>query len=363
MTRGERLLALVAELRRSSGPVPAAELARRVRVSASTVRRDLGVLARAGLPLRFERGQGYAVDQPPRRPVPPPLASLVAPVPETLADAVRARRVVRVDYRGASGRRTRRDVEAHGLVTSPYGQYLMGWCRTRQGPRLFRVDRVAAASLTDHPAPLRELEDLLARVRVPRPRPPADDTAPSGQEERAPRDPGRARTWTLDRLRDARRRLGDLTGALRSGGEGAAAARVVLGHLAEWTRWQVAAVRAVATGGDLVFDGDRPPFPAAFEGDVPFPERERMIQDAMAPRSLAEIAADLDLVLEAAARWAAGCGPDLWSGTIPDPAAPPARRPLADLLAGPSSPLAHVTWHLDHLPEPAPQITHCPLTR
>ncbi|REF00401.1 WYL domain-containing protein [Thermomonospora umbrina] len=370
MTRADRLLALVAELRGASpAPVPAAELARRLAVSQSTVRRDLGMLARAGLPLLVERGRGYSVRTPTAPSVSTEASSLVAPVRDTLTEAVRGRRVVRLDYTGASGARTRRDVEAHGLVTAPYGEYLMGWCRTREGPRLFRVDRVGAAYLTGRTAAPREPHELPALLRVPLPRRPADEPAPAGTRRGGTAAAGRA--WTLGRLREVSGRLTDLLAALRSGGEGTAAARAVLGHLAEWTRWQVAAVRAVATGADLEFDGDRPPFPDAFDDDVPFPARERMIQDAMAPRSLAEIARDLHMILHAASRWAGRCDAALWRGALPDPAAAPATRPLADLLAGRGGPLAHIEWHLDRLPggphardaRPSAQVTDCPLHR
>jgi predicted DNA-binding transcriptional regulator YafY len=351
MTRGDRLLTLVAELRAAApDPVPAGALARRLGVSVSTVRRDLELLARGGLPLRFARGRGYVLAEPPDPPVPSEAASLVGPVRRALAEAVRARRVVRIDYTDQAGLRSRRDVEAHGLVVAPYGEYLVGWCRLREGPRMFRLDRIGAAFVTGREAGLRELDDLLAVLRVPPPRPPAD----AGPGPRGPAGAARARAWTLDRLRYVRERLADLVGEVRDRREGAARARTVLGHLAEWSRWQVAAVRAVATGGELRFDGRRPPFPPGFDDRLPFAERERMIQDAMALRSLAELARDLDQVLDAVAHWAADCDDALWEEPLPDPARPSRSRPLADLLAGWQSPLAHIEWHLDRLAgEPA----------
>jgi hypothetical protein len=74
----------------------------------------------------------------------------------------------------------------------------------------------------------------------------------------------------------------------------------------------------------------------------------------MALLSLGEPARDLQEVLAGAGHWAAGCDEALWERPIPDPhpSGPPGpARPLADLLAGWRSPLAHIEWHLDRLAE------------
>src|SRR5690606_7138389 len=149
------------------------------------------------------------------------------------------------------------DVEAHGLVIAPYGEYLVGWCRMRDGPRMFRLDRIGAAFLSGRGAEVRDLDELLAALRVPMPRPPAEPGP------RGPAGAARARAWTLDRLELVRSRLRDAAAEVR-GGEGAAALRGVLGHLAEWTRWQVAAIRSAATGEDPVLPGRPPAFPPEF---------------------------------------------------------------------------------------------------
>lgn len=373
MDRVDRLLALIAELRAASPEaVEGGELAGRLGVSERTVRRDLELLEHGGLPVR-RRGRGYAL---PRDPEPAPLgeaASLTGPVRDTLAEAVRTRRVVRLAYTDRAGTRSFRDVEAHGLVIAPYGEYLVGWCRMRDGPRMFRLDRVGAAFLSGRGAEVRGLEEVLAALRVPMPRPPA------GPEPRGPAGAARARAWTLDRLGSVRSRLRDAVAgadpAGPGGGAGAAALRAVLGHLAEWTRWQVAAIRAAATGEDPVLDGRPPRLPAGFGREPSYEARERMIQDAMALRSLGELARDLQEVLEAAGHWAAGCDDALWEAELPDPrpfGRPGPPRPLADLLAGWRGPLAHVEWHLDRLtdePPPAPSgddedvwvVDRCPL--
>ncbi|MBE1536429.1 helix-turn-helix transcriptional regulator [Actinomadura algeriensis] len=349
MERADRLLELVAELRGAAPePLQAAELAERLGVSERTVRRDLELLAGGGLPLRAGPGGGQVLVEPPR-PVVGEAESLTGPVRATLEEAVRSRRAVRLVYTGRSGTRTLRDVDAHGLVTAPYGEYLVGWCRTREGPRNFRVDRIGAAYLAGRGSDVRELEELLAALRVPLPRGPS---AP--QRRRGPdgRDAGAARTWTLERAEGVRSRLREAAAEVLDGRGGAAELRVVAGHLAEWTRWQAAAVRAAATDAEPVLEGRRPPFPRGFGRATTYAERERMIQDAMAPRSLRDVLGDLQQVLEGLAHWAAGCDDALWAGDLPDPrpyGPPGGPRPLADLLAGPRGPLGHVEWHLDRL--------------
>ncbi len=351
--RADRLLLLVAELRGAAPePLRPRELADRLGVGERTVRRDLELLAAGGLPVRAGPGGGHVLEEPPR-PVVGEAESLTGPVRDTLAEAVRTRRVVRLAYTDRAGARTLRDVEASGLVTAPHGEYLVGWCLTREGPRRFRLDRIGAAYLAGRGARVRELEELLAALRVPLPRPPLP-RPPSAPDRR--RGPGGARAWTLERVERVRGRLREEAAAVRDGGEGAAALRAVAGHLAEWTRWQAAAVRAAATGGEPVLEGRRPPFPEGFGRATTYAARERMIQDAMAPRSLAEVLRDLQEVLEGAAHWAAGCDDALWEGVLPDPrpyGPPGGPRPLAELLAGPRGPLDHVEWHLDRLGEGA----------
>ncbi len=349
----DRLLALVAELRAASPvAVESSTLGERLGVSERTVRRDLELLTHGGLPVQAGAG-GYALPDVPPAPALTEVGSLMGPVHDTLVEAVRTRRIVRLVYTDQGGVRSFRDVEAHGLVVAPYGEYLVGWCRMRDGPRMFRLDRVGAAFLSGRGAEVRDLDDLLAALRVPMPRPPAEPGS-----RRGPAGAARARAWTLDRLESVRSRLREATAEVRGGQEGAAALRGVLGHVAEWTRWQLAAVRAVATDEDPVLEGRRPPFPPEFDRDLPYARRERMIQDAMALRSLGDLARDLQEVLEAAAHWVADCDDALWEGELPDPrpfGPPGAPRPLADLLAGWRGPLAHIEWHLDRLTDEPPR--------
>ncbi|MFV2175963.1 helix-turn-helix transcriptional regulator [Actinomadura sp. LOL_016] len=368
MERADRLLVLVAELRAAAPePLGPRELAERLGVGERTVRRDLELLAAGGAPVRALPGGGHVLEEPPWAVV-GEAESLTGPVRDTLAEAVRSRRAVRLAYTDRSGTRTLRDVEAQGLVTAPYGEYLVGWCRTREGPRRFRVDRIGAAYLAGRGVEVRELDELVAALRVPLPRPPSAPERRRGQggARRGGDGPGAARAWTLERAEGVRERLREAAAEVLDGGEGAAALRAVAGHLAEWARWQAAAVRAAATGEEPVLEGRRPPFPRGFGRATTYAARERMIQDAMAPRSLGDVLGDLRQVLEGMAHWAAACDEALWEGALPDPRpyGPPGEpRPLADLLAGPGGLLAHVEWHLDRLPGDARAgaVERCPL--
>ncbi|RFU39275.1 hypothetical protein DZF91_23270, partial [Actinomadura logoneensis] len=141
-------------------------------------------------------------------------------------------------------------------------------------------------------------------------------------------------------------------GGADGGASNAGALRAVLGHLAEWTRWQVAAVRSAVTGEPPAPAGRPPEYPEGFERVASFEAWESMVQDAMALRSLADLARDLSQVLDDLARWVADSDDVVWAREVPEPRrfgrAGPA-RPVADLLAGWRGPLAHVEWHLDRL--------------
>lgn len=174
--RAHRLLELAALLReRSPAAVGVAELADLLEVSVATVRRDLADLARNGLPVRRAVGGRWALEPHGADPVRADgAASVAAPVALTVAEAVHARRVVRIVYAAADGSRTVRDVDPAGLVVAPGAEYLAGYCRLRDAPRLFRLDRVLAALLTGDPAADLPLRDVLAVVRVPPPRGPVE---------------------------------------------------------------------------------------------------------------------------------------------------------------------------------------------
>ncbi|RQX07118.1 helix-turn-helix transcriptional regulator [Micromonospora inaquosa] len=217
MNRTDRLYALVEELRAvSPRPRSARWLAARFEVSSRTIERDLGALQEAGVPIWAEPGRtgGYVLDR--ARTLPPvnltaaeavamavalhrlagtpfagpgatALRKLVAvlpaadaaeahrlagrvhligdgpatPVPATVADAVAARRVLRIRYADRAGTDSTRDVEPLGYLGNSRHWYLLAWCRLRDELRCFRTDRIRAVqALPDVVARELRLSDL-----------------------------------------------------------------------------------------------------------------------------------------------------------------------------------------------------------
>ncbi|MET8465738.1 helix-turn-helix transcriptional regulator, partial [Micromonospora zamorensis] len=64
------------------------------------------------------------------------------PVPALVADAVAARRVLRIRYADRAGAGSVRDVEPLGYLGNPRHWYLLAWCRLRDELRCFRTDRI-----------------------------------------------------------------------------------------------------------------------------------------------------------------------------------------------------------------------------
>jgi predicted DNA-binding transcriptional regulator YafY len=218
MNRTDRLYAIVEELRaRAPRSLKAGELAGRFEVSERTIERDVLALQEAGVPIWSQRGPsgGYALD--PRRTLPPlnltaeeavALATALAaagPMPfaraartarmklgavmasveaaqaaelskrirvappsgpdpgllQTVEQAVVRGRVVDLVYEDRLGATTERAVEAHGLFSSQHGWYLIGWCRLRDGGRVFRLDRIRAAEVTTESIPERDVDAVL----------------------------------------------------------------------------------------------------------------------------------------------------------------------------------------------------------
>jgi predicted DNA-binding transcriptional regulator YafY len=207
VNRTDRLYALVEELRAASPrPRSARWLAHRFEVSARTIERDIGALQQAGVPIWAEPGRtgGYVVDRAHTLPplnltaaeavamavalhrlgdgpfaqagatalrkllavVPPAdaaearrLAGRVyligggpaAPVPAAVADAVTARRALRLGYADRAGVATERVVEPLAFLGNPRHWYLLAWCRLRDGLRAFRVDRIASVAALPEP--------------------------------------------------------------------------------------------------------------------------------------------------------------------------------------------------------------------
>jgi predicted DNA-binding transcriptional regulator YafY len=86
------------------------------------------------------------------------------PIAEALQRALIESRALELTYRDAEARETVRVVEPAGLIGTRHGWYLVAWCRLRQAPRAFRVDRVAAACVTSEVIAARSLDAMLAEV-------------------------------------------------------------------------------------------------------------------------------------------------------------------------------------------------------
>jgi predicted DNA-binding transcriptional regulator YafY len=219
VNRTDRLYALVEELRAvAPRPRSARWLAEHFEVSPRTVERDISALQQSGVPIYAEPGRtgGYCLDK--ARTLPPvnltpgeavamavalrrlegtpfradagsALRKLVTAmqgddaaaardladrihlfgdtgstpsVPRLVADALSARRVLRIGYSDREGASTTRDIEPLGYVGKGTHWYLVAWCRERDAMRVFRTDRITTVSVTaevPEPRPLRR-EDL-----------------------------------------------------------------------------------------------------------------------------------------------------------------------------------------------------------
>jgi predicted DNA-binding transcriptional regulator YafY len=198
VNRTERLYAIAEELRAAGRAGRTSTwLARRLEVSARTVKRDVDALLQAGADLGTAgRGGGYVLEAglPPLNvtaaeaaaiavalaALPPslrggcPLRTVQGPrsddrqereraeaiagrlwlrtperaprpqVARVLDEAVRERRVVVLDYADSTGAATRRAAEPVALAATGGHWYLLAWCRLRRGPRWFRTDRITA---------------------------------------------------------------------------------------------------------------------------------------------------------------------------------------------------------------------------
>jgi predicted DNA-binding transcriptional regulator YafY len=221
MTRTDRLYALVEELRAAApGRRSASWLADRFEVSVRTIERDISALQASGVPIWADAGRlgGYTIDA--RHSLPPlgltvdeAFAVMVglgqlatspfqdaarsasqkiravlgdedvrritaltdrvhlledddrAGAPRLLADALRAKSVLRIRYRDAGGAETTRDVEPLGYIGKGQDWYLVAWCRLRSGVRAFRGDRVIAADPTGERPPARAI--LAEELQIP----------------------------------------------------------------------------------------------------------------------------------------------------------------------------------------------------
>ena len=222
MNRTDRLYALVEELRAAAPRYRSTtSLAERFEVSRRTIERDLSALQQAGVPIYAIPGRtgGYALDV--RHTLPPlnltaaevaavasalavntatpfthagrsALQKLLAMMREVDADSARElgarvrlfdegngeqrhlaaveqaiieRRVIAFGYSDKTGASTTRVVEPVAVLGVKPNWYLWGYCRLREAPRVFRLDRISSASITDEIAPDRGLDP--ADIEVP----------------------------------------------------------------------------------------------------------------------------------------------------------------------------------------------------
>lgn len=223
MNRTDRLYALVEELRAvAPAPRSARRLAERYEVSTRTIERDILALQESGVPVYAETGRhgGYVIDKtvtlPPLNFTATEMAAIavmvtvaegtpfaaaarsalrkmVAGVPRARADAaaglverirmirgepgasgggaegqvplaiqdaIAIRHVLMLEYRDRLEAITIREVEPIAFTGTRAHWYLLAWCRLREAPRAFRVDRIVAVKDTGELAPRRELGDV-----------------------------------------------------------------------------------------------------------------------------------------------------------------------------------------------------------
>lgn len=222
MNRTDRLYALVEELRaRAPRPLRASELASRFEVSTRTIERDLLALQKAGVPIWAQPGPGGGYSLNPDTTLPPlnltpdeavalatalaampampfataghsalgKLAAVMAAAPRATASDLAARirvtphatqpasavwstierallepEALRLIYLDQHERETARTVEPGGLLGASSGWYLVAWCRTRQAPRTFRLDRITHIDATGEAIIAPDLDGLLAEI-------------------------------------------------------------------------------------------------------------------------------------------------------------------------------------------------------
>jgi proteasome accessory factor C len=95
---------------------------------------------------------------------------------DRLRDASERHVQVRLTYYVPSrDEESERLVDPRGLVTANGMTYLDAWCHSAEAPRLFRIDRIAAADVTDQPVetPVEEPRDLSVGIFTQ-----SEDTAP-----------------------------------------------------------------------------------------------------------------------------------------------------------------------------------------
>lgn len=206
MRKASRLFEIIQILRLASGPVTAAQIARRLEVTPRSIYRDIVVLQGMRVPIEGERGLGYILrpgfDLPPLMfsieeteamvlalsllkrigdnsltkaadslsgkiagAIPPPLRRALGagalhawgssmPVPEgvdvaDIRSAIRDERKLTIRYRDEGGRETERVIRPAALVYYSAHSLVVAWCELRHDLRNFRTDRIVTATPLD----------------------------------------------------------------------------------------------------------------------------------------------------------------------------------------------------------------------
>jgi len=212
MSRAERLLDLIQELRRHRHPVSGAALAEKLGVSLRTLYRDIAALGAQGAHIAGEPGVGYVLrpgfmlpplmfseeeiealvlgsrwvaeraDAPLSEAARHALAKIAAVLPDDLKDgvessglligpgepiaagdaelpsirqAIRRERKLRIAYVDGDGSRTRRTIWPFALAFFDRARVVAAWCELRTGYRHFRTDRIASLTVLEKRYPRR----------------------------------------------------------------------------------------------------------------------------------------------------------------------------------------------------------------
>lgn len=227
MARADRLLRLIHEMRLSHPPVTAAALADAMSVSERTIYRDIDALRAAGARIEGEAGLGYTLTEDPALPpqmfardeiealvlglgevraiADPALAtaasSALAKIRATLPQRLQAHlehavlrsvkfrmrpdvtidaallrqaawdeRALEIEYRDTVGAETTRRIYPLTIMFLDDTLVLVAWCCLRQAVRMFRLDRIVRAVLTEEsfrPHRAVMLRDALAEMGTP----------------------------------------------------------------------------------------------------------------------------------------------------------------------------------------------------
>ena len=77
-------------------------------------------------------------------------AAVDAALVEAFENAFTTTRLLAFAYHDQQGRRTRRQVEPHGLLVRPPLWYVLAWDTAKNAPRLFRADRISTPTVIGH---------------------------------------------------------------------------------------------------------------------------------------------------------------------------------------------------------------------